>query len=161
MLSRTSQYALRSVLFIAENSHARRKVGVGEVAKALDIPKYYLAKILRKLALGGLIRSSKGPGGGYYLDSEDFDRALIAIIEIVDGPDNLKKCALGLNTCSSEHPCPIHFYIGPFRDSLLQSLSEITVGDALQQLKQEHVFIANLLTADEKKKENGRPDERH
>ena len=161
MLSRTSQYALRSVLFIAENSHARKKVGVGEIAKALEIPKYYLAKILRKMAVGKLIRSSKGPGGGYYLDSEDFDHALISIIEMVDGPDSLKNCALGLNTCSSEHPCPIHFYVGPFRDSLIQSLSEITVGDALEQLKQENVFIANLLTTDEKKKSTSHPDERN
>ena len=127
MLSRTSQYALRSVLF----------------------------------AVGKLIRSSKGPGGGYYLDSEDFDHALISIIEMVDGPDSLKNCALGLNTCSSEHPCPIHFYVGPFRDSLIQSLSEITVGDALEQLKQENVFIANLLTTDEKKKSKSHPDERN
>lgn len=161
MLSKTSQYALRSVLFIAENSGAHRKVGVGEVAKALDIPKYYLAKILRKLAVEKVIRSIKGPGGGYYLDSQDFEHPLMAIIEIVDGPDSLTKCAMGLSQCSNEHPCPIHFQIKPFRDSLLQSLSEITVADALEQLKQAHVFINNLLAADEKQNKNRAPDERH
>jgi len=161
MLSKTSQYAMRSVLFIAEKSSVHKKVGVGEVAKALDIPKYYLAKILRRLAMEKVIRSSKGPGGGYYLDSQCLGHPLIAIIEIVDGPDSLTKCAMGLSKCSNEHPCPIHFQIKPFRDSLLQSLSEITVTDALEQLKQAHVFIDDLLTADEKQNKNRAPNERH
>ncbi len=146
MLSKTSQYAVRAVLYIAIHGKKDKKTGVSEIAEALDIPKYYLAKILRKLASSGIIRSVKGPRGGYYLNSNSDRCALIDIIDVMEGRSNLEQCALGLQICSPDHPCPVHSMVAPFRDSLIDSLEKCTIEIAIEHLEKNDSFIDNLFT---------------
>ena len=61
LLSQTSEYALRAVLYIAE---CDGPVSVGEIAEAVGVPQNYLSKTLHQLARAGVLRSARGPAGG-------------------------------------------------------------------------------------------------
>ena len=66
MLSRTSQYALRAILYLADQP-VERSVRAIDVAENLDVPANYLSKILHTLARSGLLISERGPRGGFRL----------------------------------------------------------------------------------------------
>lgn len=66
MLSNQSKYAIRAVLCLAINSDSDHKMGSKEIAKRIDVPAPFLAKIFQLLSKAKLIRSTKGPNGGFF-----------------------------------------------------------------------------------------------
>src|SRR5690554_7711945 len=79
MFSKACKYAIRSVIFIAVCSLKKEKVGFKEIAKEIDAPEAFTAKILQMLAREGIIDSTKGVGGGFNiplhrLDTTKLDR---------------------------------------------------------------------------------------
>ena len=66
MISPTCQYALRALVHLG-GAGKDQPVLARDIAQAQDIPGPFLSKILQMLAQGGLVRSQKGPGGGYML----------------------------------------------------------------------------------------------
>ena len=68
MFSKTCEYAIRAMIFIAQKSKDGNKVGIKEIAKGIDSPEHFIAKILQDLGRRGLLQSAKGPNGGFYLD---------------------------------------------------------------------------------------------
>ena len=67
MLSNTSKYAIRAVIYLALFSTKEKKVGIKQVSSELDIPSPFLGKILQLLARHHILGSTKGPNGGFYL----------------------------------------------------------------------------------------------
>jgi Rrf2 family protein len=108
-----------------------KKHTVVEMAKNLDIPKPFLSKIMQQLSKSGLISSTKGRGGGFYLSSENKTRPLIDVIECIEGKNVFQHCILGLPECSDDNPCILHNKFGGFRDSICQSICEDSIKDLL------------------------------
>jgi len=70
MFSKTTEYALRAVIYIAQKGTEDNKLGLAEIAKAIRSPRSFTAKILQQLTTGGKIISSvRGPGGGFYISA--------------------------------------------------------------------------------------------
>lgn len=127
MFSKACKYGIRAVLYLAVNSNAEAKLGVKEIAEALDVPKPFLAKILQQLSRHQLISSSKGTGGGFYLSDADRSITLRDIIECIDGEEMFSACILGLPVCSSENPCPLHAKAMVYR----QGISDLVAGNSI------------------------------
>jgi Rrf2 family protein len=80
-----ADYAVRAVVELASGSQeAPRKVD--EVAKAQGIPVSFLENILTQLRSAGLVRSQRGPEGGYWLAHPPEDVNLAQVIRAVEGP---------------------------------------------------------------------------
>ena len=71
MLSNSSKYAIRAVLYLANNSSVEKKLGSKKIAEEIDIPAPFLAKIFQVLSKANIISSTKGPNGGFYLTEKD------------------------------------------------------------------------------------------
>ena len=109
MLSNTSKYALRAVIYIAAKSTGEKKIGIKVIAKELEIPMPFLGKVLQSLAKHKLLISTKGPNGGFGLAKEPSKIKLIEIVEIIDGLDIFNECILGNKYCDHHHNiCPVH-----------------------------------------------------
>ena len=68
MFSKTTEYALRATIYIAQKSSEENKLGIDVIAKAIDSPKSFTAKILQSLTKGNkVISSARGPNGGFYI----------------------------------------------------------------------------------------------
>lgn len=127
MLSNASQYAIRSILFLAMHSDENQKIGVKKISEELETPQPFLAKLLQQLAKRGLVSSIKGPNGGFYLTQKDKENSIWDIILCIDGPAKFDSCFMGLSSCNDETPCPVHFTVAPFKERLLQDFKEKTI----------------------------------
>ena len=141
MFSKSGQYTIRAVLYLAAHSEEGRKLGVKEIAEALEVPKHFLAKILQQLARHGLISSTKGPSGGFYLSEANLRQPLRTIIENVDGPDLFSSCVLGFAVCSSKNPCPLHHQVIEYRKGLLELIEKKTIREVSIQVTEKSLKI--------------------
>lgn len=142
MFSKACEYAIKSVIFIAQEALAGRKTNVKQISEATNAPESFVAKILQPLSKKGILLSSKGKQGGFSIDLDKIEHIkLIEIVLITDGPDILTRCAFGLDKCSSEKPCPFHFKYKPIRESLQHTLSEISIYDMALKTEQGIAFL--------------------
>ena len=80
-----ADYAVRAVVELAGSSHGSPRK-VDEVAKAQGIPVSFLENILTQLRSAGIVRSQRGPEGGYWLAKPPDEVNLAHIIRAVEGP---------------------------------------------------------------------------
>ncbi len=83
--SKSTEYALLSAVHIAQN-YKEGSVLSHKIAKEYNIPLEYLLKILQQLTRANVLRSKRGPGGGFILDRDAKKISLLQVIEAVDGP---------------------------------------------------------------------------
>ena len=126
LYSRPCEYAIRTLAYLARVA-ADRRVQVQEIAAAEDIPAPLLAKVLQQLARSHLIDSFKGPGGGFCLNRSAGEISLYDIFQVVDGVEDLDRCAVGLAQCNDFAPCPLHDTWKSVRVHLIQYLKKTTL----------------------------------
>lgn len=106
ILSQTAMYALRAMLHLAERPDDQ-PMRVKDIAAALDVPRNYLSKILHVLARRGLLRSARGPEGGFSLAASPSRTTLLEVAGHFDDMDR-ERCLLGRPECRDDDPCPAH-----------------------------------------------------
>ncbi|MET6998172.1 RrF2 family transcriptional regulator [Chitinophaga defluvii] len=141
MFSKTCEYAIRAILFIAQKSKDGDRVGIKEIAHGTDAPEHFIAKILQDLSRRGLIQSVKGPNGGFFLDKAALRFSLADVVKAVDGDRLFSGCGLGLKQCSETHPCPIHHEFKKVRKDILNMLEKAKVGEFHEQLEKKLTFL--------------------
>lgn len=141
MLSSSSKYAVNAVLYLAVHASENNKLRAKEIAEAIKVPSSFLAKILQTLSRENIISSSKGPTGGFFLSAGAEDLKLVEIIRVIDGMGRLEDCVLGLHRCSSEHPCPVHFSVQPFKQKFLKELEENSISVFAERVKKEEAYL--------------------
>lgn len=129
MFSKACEYGLKAALHISLHSNLEKKMSITEIANELNFPRHFLSKILQTLVKSKILKSSKGPNGGFYLTEQEKKIPIIRIVEVLDGLDTLNKCGIGIKKCSDDNPCPIHHEFKPYRDKLRQLFSERTIAD--------------------------------
>lgn len=141
MFSKACEYAIRAALYISIKSVGGSKLGIKEIAKEIDSPEPFTAKILQTLSREKIISSIKGPNGGFYLDPKAKPIPLNAIVKAMDGEDVLHTCSLGLKECSDTFPCPIHDDIKRYKERLRKVLKEKTIQDLTKELASGKTFL--------------------
>ena len=141
MFSNSSKYAIKAVLFLAVNSGTSNRIMVKDMTDQINVPQAYLAKLLQELSRKDIISSKKGPKGGFYLSEENRKLTLMHIVDVIDGKDKFNSCLLSLEECNAEKPCPLHNLAGPSRSILVKSLSENTILDFSEMVKEGKVFL--------------------
>ncbi|UOE40380.1 Rrf2 family transcriptional regulator [Chryseobacterium suipulveris] len=128
MFSKSCEYGIRASIYIAKQSLKDRKVSQKEIAKSIDSPEAFTAKILQKLSKTNVIRSMKGPNGGFFVDGSDLERVkLWNIVFALDGNSLLEDCSLGLQKCNAEKPCPLHHKFVGIRAEIREALEKTTL----------------------------------
>jgi Rrf2 family protein len=107
MLSQTSEYALRAVLYLADR-HSREPVRVAVMAQALGVPQNYLSKTLHALVRVGVLESERGPAGGFRLAREPHRLPLKDVVAPFDPQAGERRCLLGRPQCGDHHACAAH-----------------------------------------------------
>lgn len=107
MLSQTAEYALRAVLYLAEQPHGR-PVRVEEIGAALGLGPAYLSKTLGTLVRSGVLGSLRGPHGGFRLAVAPEDLPLMRVVAPFDDVGSRRHCLLGNPECSDQYACSAH-----------------------------------------------------
>ena len=92
-----SRSRLRCAVIHLANEEGDRACSVAEIAARERIPRQFLVKIVQHLIHTGLVRSRRGPRGGYVLGRPAEQMTFRDVIESVEGP-------ISLNVCVGEHP---------------------------------------------------------
>ena len=143
MLSNTSRYAIRAVIYLALKSKDESKIGIKTISKDLDIPTPFLGKILQTLAKHKILSSTKGPHGGFGLGRNPYDISLMEIVEVIDGLEDFDSCVLGLKTCSDDQVhCSIHHRYAAIREQLKELFQTESVGGLAEHIKENNYSLA-------------------
>jgi len=135
MLSNTSKYAIRAVIYLELYSSAVKKIGIREISKELGIPTAFLGKILQMLAKREVLDSTKGPHGGFNLKKPAMDISLLEIIEIIDGPNVFNQCVTMTSSCQHESRCSLHDKIAPYMDEIKRLLLTESIADMASEFR--------------------------
>ena len=141
MLTNSSKYALKAVLYLTLHTDESRKLQVREISENIDVPKAYTAKLLQALSKRRIISSARGPKGGFYVDNENRKQSVMSIVEVIDGRKKMDSCILGFSDCDEGKPCPLHFHINQARAQLLHVLENKTIEDLADDLKDRKSFL--------------------
>ncbi|WP_101310309.1 Rrf2 family transcriptional regulator [Labilibaculum manganireducens] len=108
MLSKTAEYAIRALVYVQLQNWEEKRPGFKEIAKNIESPEHFTAKILQVLTRFDLIKSLKGRNGGFFFDKEHEDLQLYKIITAIDGEKSFISCNFGFKGCDHENKCPLH-----------------------------------------------------
>jgi len=119
MISQTAEYALRAMVFLAEQPEASHPVPV--IAEQTKVPAGYLSKVLQSLVKGGLVSSQRGLGGGFRLSRPVAEVTLLDVVNCVSPIARIIRCPLDLPH-HQDRLCALHHRldeaIGHFETSL-------------------------------------------
>lgn len=108
MIGKSTEYAIRALVYIQLQNWKTKSPGVSEIALKIEAPKAYSAKILHTLTKHKLLDSMKGRGGGFLFTENQSELTLYKVILIMEGDSIFTKCGFGLKNCSNTKPCPLH-----------------------------------------------------
>ncbi len=146
MLSKSSTYAIRAVLYLSLHADEPKKFNPKSIAEAIGVPAPFLAKILQILSKTGLVSSVKGRGGGFYLTKENKENSLLSVIDSIDGLRKFHDCMLGLPVCGDKNPCSVHHVVFPLRRQLIDQLTQKSISDLTEEVRKgdTHIFLNDL-----------------
>ena len=127
MFNKETEYALRGLVYIKLQNIKELRPGTAEVAREIEAPHFYTAKILQRLVRAGFLESLKGKGGGFYFDTSKPEIPLSRLISSIEGDRSYSGCGFGLKKCSETNPCPVHEKYAPIREAINKLVSEETV----------------------------------
>jgi Rrf2 family protein len=131
-ISGTTQYALRAVLFVAEHG-ADEPVRVDAIAEGLNVPRNYLSKTLHALARAGVLRSGRGPRGGFQLAGKPEEISLARVAAPFDDLAS-RSCLLGRSSCGWKNPCSVHPHWEEVSNALQAFFRDTTIADLLGRI---------------------------
>jgi Rrf2 family transcriptional regulator, iron-sulfur cluster assembly transcription factor len=137
--SKPCEYAIRSLAYLASSSGSTARAE--EIAQAEKLPPPVLSKILQELARRGLLKSRRGPGGGFRLARRPELITLRDVVAAVDGLDQFLECAVGLERCSDDSPCPLHDRWKHVRARFLEYLETTTLEDMARAVARKKQLI--------------------
>ena len=143
IFSRTSQYAIQALIYLATQPSGRRMLN-REIAQNLGVPSAYLAKILQGLSRENLLHSSRGRSGGFSLRADAGKTSLLDIVLLTEGARVDRECLLGLKACQDETACPLHRKWKPVKKEILASLGNVTLIHLAQAVQSGQYRLTDL-----------------
>ena len=93
LLKREESYAVHALLYVASHPGAP----AARIAEDLELPRDFLAKVLRRLGKAGFVRNHPGRSGGVHLSVDLATLSLLDVLEAVSGPMVVDTCQTLLN----------------------------------------------------------------
>src|SRR5208337_1890751 len=105
-ITRETDYAIRCILYLSGKPGEISMIDA--IAREMQVPKSFLAKILQKLARASLVKSFRGVKGGFQLARSPAEVSLLDVVEAIEGEVALNVCALEQGLCGRSSTCPVH-----------------------------------------------------
>jgi Rrf2 family transcriptional regulator, nitric oxide-sensitive transcriptional repressor len=128
MFSQTAEYALRAAVFLAGRPEGLFSSQV--IAETTKVPAGYLSKVLQDLVEAGIVRSQRGPNGGFALDRPAAGISVLEVINAVDPIQRIHSCPLGLKEHATQL-CKLHLALDGAIATIESALQSSTLADML------------------------------
>jgi Rrf2 family protein len=144
MFNKETEYALRGLVYIKLQNIKEKRPGTAEVAKEIEAPHFFTAKILQRLVRAGFLESLKGKGGGFYFDPSKPELPLSKLITSIEGDSSYSGCGFGHKHCSEKNPCPVHEKYAPIREAIRKLFTEETVQTLAMKVYRDKLQIPDM-----------------
>lgn len=129
VLSKSSEYGLRALLYMVAKSGNQGYVSIREMSENLDISFHFLTKILQILTQANMLVSYRGPNGGVAFNIPPDKILLSDVVRTLEGDDFFETCLLGLPGCGASKPCPMHRFWLEIRGALKQEFETTSLAE--------------------------------
>lgn len=133
-LSTKGRYAVMALVDLAQQSNGR-PVALADIAKRQEISLSYLEQLFAKLRRRGLIKSVRGPGGGYMLSKPATETRIADVVLAVDEPIRATRCTPGSpEGCRGNHErCATHDLWEALGNQIYGFLNAVTIADVVDR----------------------------
>lgn len=132
-LSTKGRYAVMAMVDLAHKSRGR-PVALADIAARQEISLSYLEQLFARLRRGNLVKSVRGPGGGYLLSRPADETRIADIILAVDEPIKATRCdAASPKGCIGQGRCLTHDLWEELGRQIHLYLSAVTLGDVIEK----------------------------
>lgn len=100
-----------------------------EMAEALHGSANHMAKILQRLTRAGIVRSIRGPHGGFTLACDPEKTSILEVFEAIEGPILEEHCMLRIPVCTPSKLCIMGRLVQDVQEMVRRRFSETTLGD--------------------------------
>jgi Rrf2 family nitric oxide-sensitive transcriptional repressor len=129
MISQTVEYALRAVVYLADQGESRTVVQIAEVTK---VPAAYLSKVMQSLSRAKLVHSQRGLHGGFTLTKDPKDITIWEVVEAVEPLQRIKECPLDL-AAHRVRLCPLHKRLDDALATIEKAFRDTTMAEVLAE----------------------------
>ena len=132
-LSTKGRYAVMAMADLARRqTDACRAVALAEIAARQEISLSYLEQLFARLRRKGLVRSARGPGGGYRLARAASETSIADIVHAVDEPLRATRCgAPGKGCMLKGERCLTHDLWADLGDRIEDYLASVSLADVI------------------------------
>ncbi len=136
MLTKKGKYGLKALVDLAQLNPGETAF-ITDIATRNNIPKKFLDAILLELRNAGMLRSKKGPGGGYSLARPANDIHIGHVIRTLDGPLAPIRCASrtafeACEDCADPETCTVRRSMADVRDAISSILDNMTLAQFVE-----------------------------
>ena len=133
-LSTKGRYAVMAMVDLAAQS-AGKPIALSDIAERQEISLSYLEQLFAKLRRGGLVKSVRGPGGGYLPARPPEETRIADIILAVDEPIRATRCTPGqpFGCRSNKSRCATHDLWEELGNQIYLYLSSVTLADVVEE----------------------------
>jgi Rrf2 family iron-sulfur cluster assembly transcriptional regulator len=134
-LSTKGRYAVMAMVDLATQSAQQKPIALADIAERQEISLSYLEQLFGKLRKGGMVRSVRGPGGGYLLARSAADTCVSDIVKSVDEQIKATRCKPGTSDgChSNKSLCLTHDLWEELGNQIHQYLSSVSLEDIVDK----------------------------
>jgi Rrf2 family protein len=127
ILSRSADYGLRAMIYLARNRGSRH-ITLNEIAAAMHTPPFLLGRIMQRLVKGDLVLSMKGHHGGFRVVRDPRSITVAEVVRQIDGPFHMFDCT-GIEECGLAGECTMIDMFGRAEKALDEVLRGVTLED--------------------------------
>ncbi|WP_235951476.1 RrF2 family transcriptional regulator [Crateriforma spongiae] len=126
MISQTTEYALRAVVYLADQDGART---TAMIAQATHVPAGYLSKVMQALSRAELVQSQRGLRGGFSLRRRPESLTALEVINAIDPIQRFHTCPVNLH---GEALCPLHRRLDEAGRLVEETFGDTTIADMIR-----------------------------
>ncbi|PCI43264.1 MAG: Rrf2 family transcriptional regulator [Proteobacteria bacterium] len=139
-LTSKGRYGVSAMVDINNNGKAGKPVTLAAISERQFISLSYLEQLFRSLRAGGLVRSIRGPGGGYLLAHPANEITIADVIQAVNEPIRTTMCENAVRGCHRGKRCETHQLWDAMGKHIYRFLDVVTI----EMVCQKEVDLYNL-----------------
>ena len=125
MISQTAEYALRAIVFLADQTEPQTNA---QIAEATQVPVGYLAKVMQLLSRARLVDAQRGKQGGFTLACAPSALSVLKVVTTIDPVRRFHECPLGLHGINL---CPLHRSLDDAAKAVEETFGDTTIADLI------------------------------
>lgn len=125
MISQTTEYALRAIVYLADCGQPQTTAAIAE---ATQVPQGYLSKVMQALAKSEIVKSQRGLHGGFVLTQRPEELTVLAVINAIEPIRRYHQCPLGIH---GKTLCPLHRKLDDAARKIEETFGDSTISDMI------------------------------